>query len=80
MIMDSWLFQSPHPTLNGVTVKHYLWTWQQHSPYLTHFGAVAIADNTQEQEGGDEGEKDIPGNEQQVLAQTFLSVQACKVR
>lgn len=61
-------------------MKHYFRTRHQHSPYLTHFVAVAIADNMQEKEGGDEGEKDMPGNEQQVLAQTFLSVQVCKVR
>lgn len=54
-------------------MKHYFRTRHQHSPYLTHFVAVAIADNMQEKEGGDEGEKDMPGNEQQVLAQTFLS-------
>jgi len=47
---------------------------------MTHFSAVAIADNVQEREGGDEGERDMPGNEKQVLAQTFLSVQVCKVR
>lgn len=76
--MNQRLFQSR--ILNEVTMKHYFRTRQQHSPYLTHFSAVAIADNTQEREGGDEGEKDMPGNEQQVLAQTFLSVQVCKVR
>lgn len=61
-------------------MEHNFRTRQQHSPYLTHISAVAIVDNMQEREGGDEGEKDMPGNEQQVLAQTFLSVQVCKVR